>query len=127
MVNPTYGIDGGYSIPYELWERIKPLLPTEKPKLRGGRPRLDDRRVMTAIFYVLRTGCQWKAIPRSLGAGSTVHDRFQKWIEAGVFEKLWKAGLIECDEKKTGLEMAVYGWSDDKGPLRRRKDWKKPH
>jgi len=59
--------------------------------------------MMSAIFYVLRTGCQWKALPRSLGAPSTVHDRFQEWREAGVFEKMWKAGLIEYDIKK-GIE-----------------------
>ena len=58
---------------------------------------------MTAIFYVLRTGCQWKALPRSLGAPSTVHDRFQEWREAGVFEKMWKEGLLEYD-KKIGLD-----------------------
>jgi len=60
---------------------------------------MDDRQAMTAIFYVLRTGCQWKALPRSLGAASTVHDRFQEWLEAGVFERLWQAGLSEYDEK----------------------------
>jgi transposase len=41
---------------------------------RGGRPRMDDRKAMSAIFYVLPTGCQWNAVP-SLGASSTVHDR----------------------------------------------------
>jgi transposase len=58
---------------------------------------MDDRQALDAIFYVLRTGCQWKALPRSLGAGSTVHDRFQEWQQAGVFEKLWKAGLLQYD------------------------------
>jgi transposase len=58
---------------------------------------MDDRHALDAIFYVLRTGCQWKALPRSLGAGSTVHDRFQAWQQAGVFEKLWKAGLLRYD------------------------------
>jgi len=42
-------------------------------------PRMNDRKAMSAIFYVLRTGCQWNALPRSLGASSTVHDRFQEW------------------------------------------------
>jgi putative transposase len=41
---------------------------------------VDDRKAITAILYVLRTGCQWKALPRSLGAGSTVHHRFQQWF-----------------------------------------------
>ena len=92
-----------YQIPDALWERIRPLLPEPKPKKKAGRPRMDDRRAMTAIFYVARTGCQWKALPRSLGASSTVHDRFQEWREAGVFARMWQAGLLEYDEK-IGIE-----------------------
>jgi len=49
---------------------------------------MPDRQAMDAIFYVLRTGCQWKALPRGLGAASTVHDRFQEWCKAGVFERM---------------------------------------
>ncbi len=83
----------------ELWERVRPLLPPEPPKDQGGRPREDDRRCMEAILYVLRTGIQWKALPRSMGAASTVHDRFQEWRVAGVFEKLWVDALGLYDEK----------------------------
>ena len=55
---------------------LPPLLPPLKKKERFGHPRMDDRKAMSAIFYVLRTGCQWKALPRSIGAPSTaVHDR----------------------------------------------------
>jgi putative transposase len=61
---------------------------------------MDDRRAMNGIFYVLRTGCQWKALPKSLGAASTVHARFQYWLNSGVFERLWKEALIEYDEKR---------------------------
>jgi putative transposase len=59
---------------------------------------MDDRKAMTAIFYILRTGCQWKALPRSLGAPSTVHDRFQEWRKAGVFQRMWEEGLGLYDE-----------------------------
>ena len=128
MVDETMGIEERYCFTDAQWQRIEPLLPRRKRKPKGGRPPLDDRRVMTAILYVLRTGCQWKAIPRSLGAGSTVHDRFQQWVEAGVFKKMWQAGLLELGEKKeSGLVLAVYGWRDDEGPTRRRKDREEPH
>ena len=74
------GIDSSYEIPEELWNQISTLV--HKPRRRKkktGRPRMDDRKAMTAIFYIVRTGCQWKALPqRSLGASSTVHDRFQE-------------------------------------------------
>ncbi len=55
------------------------------------------------MFNIKVTGCQWKMLPRSLGAPSTVHDRFQEWREAGLFEAMWKAGLMEYDMKK-GIE-----------------------
>ena len=64
MADDGLGVDPEYQIPDELWERIKPLLPAPKPKKKPGRPRMDDRKAMTAIIYVLRTGCQWKALPR---------------------------------------------------------------
>lgn len=48
-----------------------------------------------AIFYLLRTGLQWKALPRCRGAASTVHSRFQEWVAAGVFRQLWTLGLLE--------------------------------
>jgi len=93
-------VQPSYQIPDELWERIVPLLPPPKAKKKSGRPRMDDRKAMTAIFYLLRTGCQWKALPRSLGASSTVHDRFQEWRRAEVFVKMWRAGVIEYDAVK---------------------------
>ncbi len=93
-------IDPNYQISDELWKEIEPLLPPPKPKKKSGRPRDDDRKMMNAIFYILRTGCQWKALPRSLGASSTVHDRFKEWSEAGLFEKLWEKGLLEYDKRK---------------------------
>ncbi len=64
---------------------------------------MDNRQAMSAIFYVLRTGCQWKALPGSLGKASTVHDRFQEWRDAGVFERLWKEGVLRYGQAK-GLD-----------------------
>ena len=96
-------IDDGWRISDELWKQIEPLLPPKNPQPKGGRPWTADRQAMDGIFYVLRTGCQWKALPRAIGAGSTVHDRFQQWVEAGVFRRLWEAGLLEYDALK-GLD-----------------------
>lgn len=103
MTDKSLGVGSEYQIPEELWDKIKSLLPSPKVKKKAGRPRMDNYKAMTAIFYVLRTGCQWKAIPQSLGAPSTVHDRFKEWQEAGVFEKLWQIGVKEYDQKK-GLD-----------------------
>jgi putative transposase len=62
------GVESTYEIPDILWDRIAPLLPLHKKKKKAGRPRMNDRKAMSAIFYVLRTCCQWNALPRSLGA-----------------------------------------------------------
>jgi putative transposase len=64
---------------------------------------MGDRRVFAAIIYVLSTGIQWNALPRELGASSTVHDRFQEWEQAGFFMALWQAGLEKYDEMQ-GIE-----------------------
>jgi len=88
--------------PWELsdavWERAQPLLPAPKPHPKGGRPRRDDRQLPGAILYVLRTGVQWNAPPRAIGAATTVYDRFREWERGGVFRRLRAAGLGEFDE-----------------------------
>lgn len=81
-----------------LWQRAEPVLPPAKPRPKGGRPPRDDRQMLGAILYVLRTGIQWNALPREIGASTTVYDRFRAWERAGVFERLWAAGLGEFDE-----------------------------
>jgi putative transposase len=82
----------------EVWERAHPLLPAHKPRPKGGRPPRDDRQMLGAILYVLRTGLQWNALPSEIGASTTVYDRFRAWERDGVFARLWAAGLQEFDE-----------------------------
>ena len=92
------GVKGIYEIPDMLWEHIKPLLPPELPRSRSGRPRMDDRKAMEAILYLLHTEFRWKELPRSMGASSTVNRRFQEWRMAGVFQRMWQAGILTYDE-----------------------------
>lgn len=91
-----------WRIPDELWERIEPLLPPRKPHPLGcHRPRVDDRAAMDAIFFRLRTGCQWNALSATgICSSSSAHRRFQEWSEAGVFLRLWQEGLAEYDALK---------------------------
>ena len=84
-------------MPDELWKVIQPLLGPEKKPGSNGRPPVPQRRTMDSIFYILRTGCQWKALPRSLGSSSTAHAYFQKWCDQGVFEMLWSMCLEDYD------------------------------
>ena len=97
-----------YRISDELWAVLEPLLPPHPNTHRfgGGRPRVPDRLCADAIFDVLRTGCQWQALDQTeLCAHSTAHDRYQEWVQANVFLKLWQAGVSQFDELK-GLDWA---------------------
>ena len=101
--NPT---TGAFRVSDELWEVLAPLIPrhVNTHPLGGGRPRVPDRTCANGIFYVLRTGCQWKALDATgICSGSTAHLRFQEWAAAGVFLRLWQAGLERYDELK-GLD-----------------------
>ena len=91
----------GFRISDALWAVLQPLLPVHVNTHRfgGGRPRKPDRECADAIFYVLRTGCQWKALDETeLCPGSTAHDRFQEWVQADIFLKLWQAGVAQFDD-----------------------------
>jgi transposase len=91
----------GFRISDNLWRVLEPLLPVHVNTHRfgGGRPRVPDRRCADAIFYVLRTGCQWDAFNQTeFCAKSTAYDRFRAWVDAGVFLQLWQAGVEQFDE-----------------------------
>ena len=77
-------------VPDRLWKEIRPLLPVEAPKPKGGRPRVPDRACLTGIVYVLRTGMPWRFIPKELGCGSgvTCWRRMRDWTEAGVWSRI---------------------------------------
>ena len=102
-----------WRVPDELWERVEPLLPRYRKSKAGGRPRSDSRQVLDGILYVLRTGCQWKAVPREFGSPSSLHQYFQEWTEKGVFFRLWKEALWEYD----ALEGIDWGWQSLDGAM----------
>ena len=92
-----------------FWEAVKPLIPenVRDPKRvyqrisGGGRKPLDSRKVFEAIVYVLKTGTQWKALPKDIfGSPSSIHAYFKKWEAQGFFSEMWKKGLAEYEEMK---------------------------
>ena len=121
----------GFRISDELWAVLEPLLPVRVNTHRfgGGRPRVPDRQCADAIFYVLRTGCQWEALNQTeVCSKSTAHARFQEWVEADVFLKLWQAGVDRFDE----LQGIDWSWLSmdgamTKAPLGREKDRAQSH
>jgi transposase len=88
-------------LPDALWERIKPLLP--KPKARRfrypGRKPVDDRKALTGILFVLKTGIPWELLPQEMGCGSgmTCWRRLRDWHKAGVWQKLHEVLLAELN------------------------------
>ena len=75
------------------WAVIAPLLPN-KPR---GVARVDDRRVISGIFYILRTGAPWRDIPERYGPRTTLRNRFVRWRKAGVWNRLLEAVSKACD------------------------------
>lgn len=81
-----------------LWERVEPLLPVVERRFRyPGRRRLDDRRVLCGILFVLYTGIPWRHLPQELGFGSgmTCWRRLRDWNQAGVWQRLHELLLAE--------------------------------
>src|ERR1700750_3402441 len=91
--------DDGWRLPDDLWVKMNPLLPPRpRHKLGCHNPRVPDRAAMDAIFFVLRTGCQWNALRETrICSSSSAHRRFQEWVEAGVFAAFWRTGLLAYD------------------------------
>jgi transposase len=76
-----------YWLSDEQWARIQPLLPTDV----RGKKRVDDRRVISGIMHVLKTGCRWCDLPPEYGPHTTIYNRFVRWARRGVWEDLFHA------------------------------------
>jgi len=78
---------GRYDLTDFEWRAIEPHLPN-KPR---GVPRVDDRRVLNGIFWVLRSGSPWADLPDRYGPPTTIYNRFNRWRKAGVWDRLMDA------------------------------------
>lgn len=81
----------------KLWALVEPLLPKRPPRPKGGRPPLDDRKTLTGIVFVLKTGIPWEDLPQELGCGSgmTCWRRLRDWQQAGVWDAIHRLLLDE--------------------------------
>jgi transposase len=81
----------------EEWGLVEPLIP---PARRGGRKRtVDVREVLDGIFYILATGCQWRALPKDLPPRSTVHGYLTLWARDGTLGRLHHALFVQVREQ----------------------------
>ena len=76
-----------YELSDDEWTAIKPMLPN-KPR---GVPRVNDRRVLNGIFWVLRSGAPWRDLPNNFGPYTTCYNRFVRWRRAGVWARIMSA------------------------------------
>lgn len=99
--------DDGGRIPDFIWEEMKQIIPKpiDNHPLKCHKRRIDDRKAMDGIFFVMRTGCQWQTLDNTdICRHSVAHKRFQEWAKAGVFFEFWWRGLMFYDEVK-GLQL----------------------
>jgi transposase len=69
------------------WAALEPLLPKNQP----GAHRVDDRRVISGIVHVLKTGCRWRDCPSAYGPATTVYNRYRRWAGRGLWRGLFQA------------------------------------
>jgi transposase len=72
------------------WAIVAPLLPGAEGK-KNGRPRLDDRKVLNGIFFILRTGSPWRDLPERYGPYTTAYNRFNRWAKKGIWLAIFEA------------------------------------
>ncbi|MGU3408417.1 transposase, partial [Methylobacterium brachiatum] len=91
----------------EAWARIEPHLPHGQP----GKPRVDDRRVISGILHVLKVGCRWQDTPSAYGPHTTIDNRYNRWPQRGVWQRLfakvaaagvWSQGLMVHSLRRSG-------------------------
>lgn len=75
-----------YWLSDKAWTVIERHLPRGKP----GRPRVDDRRVISGILHVLKTGCRWRHVPPEYGPYTTIYNRYNRWSQRGLWARLFE-------------------------------------
>ena len=90
-------------VPDELWEVVEPLIPKVERRYRHpGRKRIPDRRTLTGILFVFKTGIPWEDLPQEMncGSGMTCWRRLRDWQEEGVWDKLHEVLLAQAERRR---------------------------
>jgi transposase len=114
-------------LPDALWAVIEPILTTHPPGPKGGRPRLDDRKALTGILFVLKTGLPWEDLPAEMncGSGMSCWRRLRDWqadgtwdrIHATLLDRLADAGKLDwskCAIDGSNVRAVFGGWTRDR-------------
>ena len=83
------------------WDRLQPLLPPQRhgKGTKGGRPSIHPRQIINGILWILRTGAPWEDLPARYGKRSTVSTRYYRWIEQGIWDRLYDEVKAQADAK----------------------------
>ena len=103
-----------YELTDRAWDAIRPMLPN-KPR---GVPRVDDRRVLNGIFWVLRSGAPWRDLPKSYGPHTTCYNRFVRWRQAGVWDQIMDALAVAHNAAVQMMTCQLFGYTN-MGPASR--------
>jgi transposase len=97
LTNGGWPVSDVFLLSERQMEKIRPHFP-----LAHGVPRVDDRRVLSGVIYVIRNGLQWKDAPEAYGPHKTLYNRFIRWSRLGVFDRIFVA-LTEQTGRSTRL------------------------
>ena len=77
------------------WAAIQPHL----PQYKGHRPRVNDRKIISGIIYVLQSGCRWRDAPPQYGPSTTLYNRYNRWSERGVWQYLFREIVTDLSDE----------------------------
>ena len=106
-INTEYGILIGmikrHEITDEQWEQIKDLVPPERSDGKG-RPAKDNRMMINAIIWILKTGAPWRDLPERFGSWNSVYSRYSRWTKRGLWEKIFLNLTRDLDEEELMID-----------------------
>jgi transposase len=92
-----------YEVNDSEWERVKDLLPPERTGMRG-RPSGDNRKALNGMLWIARSGAPWRDLPKRYGSWSTLYDKYARWSDTGVIEKIFETLTIDADMQDLSLD-----------------------
>ncbi len=94
-----------YELTDQEWEQIAPLIPSNKGK-RGRLPK-DDRLMLNAMVWLVRSGAPWRDLPERYGPYSSVYSRFRKWIDDGILDNIFRVLSLESELYELSIDASI--------------------